>query len=218
METNLITKVKKRIASDEGNAVLLMGLAIFGLILLLGIFFVDVSKNVSVVNSYTQYAQRATQSGLRRQDTVGNLMPEAVEATFLEYLNERDSSERKLAGQTTQFRDGEVISQSGGTAPYRKSCALKYGEDPVMKIKLSTDKDPSKGTQSTTFTYKNGTITPSLAGYYDEFYRNSYRSINLVVEDYGDNYFFSLFGAPCAEFKVTATAVSIYGDGGQTGA
>lgn len=217
MAAKITKRLTKRIKSDEGNAVLLMGLAIFGLVLLLGIFFVDVSKNITIVNSYSQYAQRATQAGLRRQDNVGNLMPEAVKATFDEYLHERNSSSRKLAGQTTTFSDGQNIQQSGGTAPFRRSCSIKYGKDPVMKVRMSTDREPNKGTKSVTFTYRDGVITPPISNYYDDFYRNSYKTIILEVQDYGDNYFFSLFGQPCSEYNVQATGVSIYGDAGQTG-
>lgn len=192
---------KKRSKSDSGNGILIMSLAIFGLILLLGILFIDITKNTWLSNSYTQYAQRAAQNGLKEQNNIGGLTPKAAESVVREYLAERNST----GGQTNE------------TVPFRYNCANKYGDDPEITVEFSTTRD-NKGKQFTsTFKYKDGQFSPPIDGNYPEFYRNSYKTIKIKVKDYGDNSFKSMFGEPCSVYTIQASAIAIDANAGDTG-
>lgn len=187
-----------RIREDRGNATIILGLALFGLILLISTFMVDVSKNTWLQSTYSQMATRAAQNGLKEQNNIGGLTPYAAQASVREYLAERNST----GGQTAE------------TVPFRNNCKNKYGVNPTITVEFSTGR---KGAATETFKYNNGVFTPSLESRASSFYRTKFRKIQITVNDYGDNYFFSLFGQQCQMYKVTASAISIDADAGQTG-
>lgn len=215
----MVTKIKKRLKSNRGNAILIMGLAIFGLILLMSIFFVDLSKNIYVRNNYTQMAQRATQTALKQQNSIGGLTPKAAEAVIKEYLEER---EPKQLCSSTQGGSGQVPCQTVETKAFRSICEDKFPNYPEIEVSFSTERDnkdkSSEGDSfGVTFTSKGKTIPEVTEAQKRLFYRNQYRTIRVKVKDFGDNYFFSMFGKQCTVYNVQTSAISIDANAGDTG-
>lgn len=203
-------RLKERLKSDGGNAVLIMSLAIFGLILLIAVFLVDASKNVQLQNTYTQMAQRATQIGLKKQNYIGGLSPESVDAVINEYLEERDP---------TQMCDGKAC-QTNETKAFRAVCDEAYPQYPEIKISYSTQRNNStsqgnKGfNPDLVFTYSNGVLdkNPYSSEYSNLFSSLGLKVIKVEVTDVGDNYFSSLFGKQCSIYKTETSAIAINAD------
>lgn len=215
----MVNRFKERLKSNRGNAILIMGLAIFGLILLMAIFFVDVSKNIYISNNYTQMAQRATQTALKQQNSIGGLTPQAATAVINEYLEER---EPKTKCASTDGSGNTVACQTVETKAFRTLCAKKYPNYPEIEVAFSTARNNKGKTSSTdnfgvTLSYKNGSIPEFSPAQKRLFYRNQYKTIRVKVKDYGDNYFFSMFGRGCEVYNIQTSAIAMDATAGDTG-
>ena len=162
----MVNRFKERLKSNRGNAILIMGLAIFGLILLMAIFFVDVSKNIYIGNT--------------------------------------------------------VACQTVETKAFRTLCAKKYPNYPEIEVSFSTARDNKGKTPSTdnfgvTLSYKNGSIPEFSEAQKRLFYRNQYKTIRVKIKDYGDNYFFSMFGRECEVYNIQTSAIAMDATAGNTG-
>lgn len=210
-----MNKLKLQLKSDKGNAVLIMSLAIFGLILLIAMFMVDANKNVYMQNNYTQMAQRATQSGLTKQNSVGGLTSSAITSVVDEYLNERnpgrDPIKMKSCGPSTAKNQ---YCQTNETTSFRSTCSAHkdFKNYPIMKISFS-DKPKPKANEWQYSVSRSGTGASGIpANAQAAFAARNFKSIKLEVQDFGDNYFASIFGNPCQKYNITATSTTISAD------
>lgn len=78
-------KILKRIKNDKANAVIVLGLMLIAASLLVGGMLLDLSKAYQFKASYTEAAQKATQSGIRIQSTEGYLTYQSVLETIRVY-------------------------------------------------------------------------------------------------------------------------------------
>lgn len=197
-----------RIKSDFAGGVTIFALTVFVVILAVSIFFIDVSKNSYLTSNYFQMTQRAAQNGLKDQNSIGGLTPKAAESVVREYLAERNADQKLANGS---------YANTVETGAFRRMCQSKYPTLPKITVEFSTQRNNKGQKFSSTFVYENGQWTPPITGDYPAFYRQSYRTIKVNVEDFGDNYFFSIFGRPCEKFNIESSAIAIDADAGDTG-
>lgn len=204
------TKMRKRFNSNTGGGITIFSLAIFMMILLLGIFIIDMTKNSYVSQNYYAMTQRSAQKGLTQQNSIGGLTVASVSSIVNEYLEESRGT-----GTDT---DPSVVGTSE-TSAFRTNCQKKYPEYPKITIDFSTERTTNIAEEdfSSKYVYSSGAFAPSLTDNNPLFYQKSYRTIRVVIEDISDNYFFSMFGRPCSIYTTQATAVAIDADAGITG-
>lgn len=222
----MLNRFNQRVKSDKGNAVLIMGLAIFGLILFLSVFIVDLAKNRYMQTNYTQMAQRAAQTGLKEQNSIGGLTPDAAKTVIYEYLEERNPNKKCT---NANGMPGESICQTSETQAFRSLCGGNYKDYPKITVSFSKvrNKNNNKPNETDPIAVadisvdKNGNtnvnninISPN-----DEkkLRRGDYKVITIKAKDFGDNYFYSMFGRQCNVFTTQATAIAIDADAGDTG-
>ena len=58
--------IKRRIQSEDGKAITIMGISLIVLVLLMGIFIVDFSKAVYIKNLYSSFALKAAQTAVKK--------------------------------------------------------------------------------------------------------------------------------------------------------
>lgn len=176
----------KRLKIDKGESVTIMGLASLGLLLFIGVFIVDFAKTLYIKNLYTSFAQKATQTAIKAQDAIGGLKPESAEVAVQEYMTQRTGG-----------------GNTGDTQAHRSNCELA-GNYP--KIQITYDNKRIGGSSSPIYS-SDGGAKPSVhdAG---NFYKQQYKTIQLDIVDVTDNYFYGIFGVPCAEVNVYSSAIS----------
>lgn len=174
------------IKSDRGEGVTIMGLASLLLLLLLSIFIVDFTKTMYIKNLYTSFAQKAAQTAIKSQDAIGGLLPTSANSIVTEYMTQRSGG-----GNTADAQS------------HRSSCEIN-GNYP--RITISYDNSRQVGSSSVSYSSTNGQIPHLLDA--NQFYKKQYNTIQIDVVDVTDNYFFGIFGQPCAEVNVTASAIT----------
>lgn len=182
---------KKRIQSDNGAYVTIIGIAVIVLILLMAIFIVDASKNLYIKNQYYQAAQRATQTAIKDQDMIGGLKKSAMNHLIDEY---------KI--QTGRAKDDTGASLETGA--FRGSCS--NGKDyPKIKIYYDNKKRDNRG-GTLIYTSVGFSKMPINAQDEAKFRTNQYNTIGIEVEDVAQNFFLGMFGNNCSVIKTKASA------------
>lgn len=178
--------MKKRLNEEKAGTVTILGMSIIILSLLIGVFVADFIKALYIKNLYNSFAQKAAQTAIKQQDSIGGLKPESAQAFVVEYMTQRGGG-----------------GNTGDTQAHRTHCELT-GNYP--KIKLQYDTTRQIGANSPVFSSDNGNV-PSMPSAFN-FYQNQYRVIQAEITDVTDNYFFSIFGEPCAEIHITVSAIA----------
>lgn len=83
----MLNKFFKRIKEDNGNAILILGIALIIAGLLIGGMMLDISKSYQLKASYINAAKKATQAGIMKQNTSGGLTKYAAAETVRVYEN-----------------------------------------------------------------------------------------------------------------------------------
>ena len=189
--------MKNRLKRDSANSIVIMGMAIFLLILLLSIFAIDYTKSVYMKNAYQTMAQNATATAIKEQNTTGGLKHTAVQAAIEEYMRQRSPEAAGGLGtkETESFRTNECLQ--GTSYPH---------------IEIQFDNGRTVGTRwvSPVYVSENGQI-PNVP--VAEFADNKYKVINMRVTDVADNYFWGMFTGRCYnEVTVETSSVIINAD------
>lgn len=178
----------KKIKSNKGSTTTILGLAIIMLVLLMGVFMIDVSKNLYIKNIYYKSAQRAAEVAIKSQNVIGGLAGESGNAAIREYMTQRNGGK-----------------QTAETSSHRQTCELS-GSYP--KITIRYDKTRNFDVNSTiSYTSNSGNQIAEL-NKNPQFFKTQYKVIDIEVTDVVDNYFMSIFGKPCQEVTVRASSIS----------
>lgn len=180
--------LKKRIKSNNGSTTTILGLAIIMLVLLMGVFMIDVSKNLYIKNIYYKSAQRAAEVAIKSQNVIGGLAGESGNAAIREYMTQRNGGK-----------------QTAETSSHRQSCEVN-GQYP--KITIRYDKTRAFDNNSTVLFNSTGGQPIAELNKNPKFLKNQYKVIDVEVTDIVDNYFMSIFGKPCQEVTVRASSIS----------
>lgn len=185
--------MRRKINSDSGAGMTVFGIAILMLILLLGIFIVDVGKNIYIKNQYVLAAQRATQTAVKDQDIIGGLRLASANTVINEY----------------KIQTGKAIDSGRGTlggSVYRGRCSEIKGKSyPIMEIYYDGARATKGGTHKfTSRNFRNMNITR-----FDEsnFRAHGYSVVGVKVTDVIGNHFLSMFGMPCSEVVISSSAI-----------
>lgn len=198
-------RIKERASSDRGNAVLLWTLAIFVLMAIMSCFIIDFSQMRGLSRTYNDIAQRATQTSLKEQNSIGGLTPMAAQKVVDEYLTQRNGTD----GSTMGYQITRRVA----------NCEAKYPDLPEITVEFSTERDNRGGGFDSKFVYRNGEwqgANPNT-GSYPQFFQNQYRTVKVNVKDFGGNFFMGLIGRPCSVHEIQTSAISIDADAGSTG-
>lgn len=208
-------RVEKRLKSDSGAAVTILGLALTALILLMACFMIDFVKNGQIKNDYTGAAQRATQAALINQNGVGGLTSiDSANSLIKEYM---------LETRGYAFNDDKRMinqKQTTDTGAFRNTGCSMDSENsyPIIKIFYDTGRHNAsylKEHQSEFphFTSVHGARITSNS---DEttFDTHKYRTITAFVTDVSDNYFFGMFskGQACQVYNINVSSMATKSD------
>lgn len=177
----------KKFKSNNGNSVFILGMSLIALVLLLGIFIVDVGKAMYVKNLYSSYARKAVQLGVKYQDSIGGLKPESAEAVIREYYTQKTANGRNNTNESV----------------YSTHCSRLAG---YPKIRIKYDNKRAKDASSAIYSSENYRA-PYIADR-NSFFRKQYNTIEVEIIDVTDNYFFSMFGVPCAKMNIKASGIA----------
>lgn len=83
----MFKKITKRTKEDKGNAVIILGIMLIMASLLVGGIILDISNAYQLKHSYINAARKATQSGMRYQNSQGYLTGKAAAETIRVYEN-----------------------------------------------------------------------------------------------------------------------------------
>ena len=89
MKKNILLK---KIRSDDGESVTIFGMGLMLLVILLGVFMIDIGKNVYFRQVQYRNTQTAAQTAIKNQNSVGGLEIEAVNSAIKEYTTLRNGN------------------------------------------------------------------------------------------------------------------------------
>lgn len=175
---NKVRPYKARLNSDKGGAVTILSLGLILLIIVMGAFMIDYTKNISIKDTYHSYAQYAVQTAIQEQDFTGGLSPNAANVALNEYLRLREQPE------TNMFRN-----RCGGSYP---------------RVEIAFDNEIQKGISNNSVIYNSsGSLMSGLPAY---FQGTQYKVITMRVVDVSDNMVMGVFNLPCQVYTVSASA------------
>lgn len=199
-----IKKIRNNLKSDNGATVTVMGMVMIMSVLLLGIFMIDISKNLYIKQVQLSSTQKAAQTAIKEQNAVGGLKITAVNRAIREY--------------NTQRKGGLVGSKD--TLAHRTKCQTR-GNYPKIKVTFDTKRRLETGDAiqidgqeiQQSFTSSNGSELYFSKLQEEMFNRlalekSQYKVVNVEVIDVADNYMMAIFGLPCSELTTTASAIS----------
>lgn len=190
MKKNILCK---KIRSDDGASVTIFGIGLFLVVVLMGIFMIDIGKNVYFRQTQYRNTQSAAQTAIKSQNSIGGLKIEAVNAGIKEYMTLR-------AGK-----------DSSTNSAFQSRCQVR-GSYPQIKILL--DEKRGVGNQSRLkYSTTNGKLisfTVSNKSEFNNVIRNygQMKVIDIEVTDVVDNYMMGMIGMPCSEITTRASAIS----------
>ncbi len=207
----MIKKLKSRLRSDRGNAILILGLAILVIIALVTGLMADVAKSVQARHEYSSLAQKAALNGLKEQNSRGGMNYKAIESTVREYMKLRDG-EYKVGDQVADTCKTEKGPCQVATAPLRAMCSANpdFAAYPVITLSFSEEGKHIDGWNGTStekkITYSNGQYSVDPSTLAREFNTKNFKKITIDVKEVSDNYFLSMFGRPCQTYSIKETA------------
>ena len=78
----MFRKIKDKTKNDDGNPMFVLGLMLIAVSLLVGGVMLDITKAYQFKTSYVEAAKKATQAGIRIQDSEGYLTSESIVETI----------------------------------------------------------------------------------------------------------------------------------------
>lgn len=182
-----MSRFLRRTKENKAHAITIMGLFMILLIILLGVFIVDFTKNFHFKQTFNSAAQAAAKTAIKSQNLTGGLSHSAVGKAIDEYRSQR----------TGRDASGEIRA-------HQTKC-MKAGY-PIIEIRMDTERRLGGGT----LIYKSvGFSKPaplnSLSSL--QFDRQKYTTIEITVTDVIDNYFMGAIGMPCSYVSTRSSAI-----------
>lgn len=113
----MFTKLRNKTKSDEGNPIFILGIILIAVSLLVGGIMLDLTKAYQFKSSYIEAAKKATQAGIRIQDSEGNLTTGAIVETIRVYETISRPSVMKVSKDSYMSRCQVGGKKSGVYAP-----------------------------------------------------------------------------------------------------
>lgn len=178
--------MKERIKKDKGNSVIVLGIFVVGMILISAVLIVDLGKSMYIKNLYSSFARKAVQTAVKEQDHVGGLKPESASKMISEYMIQRNGN--------VNTRDAQSHFSTCDT----------LGKYPIVEITY----DSKRQKDAVSVTYESISGAEPYIPKKNDFFKNSYNTIEVNITDVTDNYFFGIFGKPCAEIHLRASGIT----------
>ena len=190
MKKNILLK---KIRSNDGASVTIFGIGLFLVVVLMGIFMIDIGKNVYFRQTQYRNTQNAAQTAIKTQNSIGGLKMQAVNSAIKEYMT---------------LRNGEGGSTNSA---FQSRCQIE-GDYPRITILL--DEKRGAGNKSRLKYYSTNGNTLTFGVYNLSEYNNVVRNygqmkvLDIEVTDVVDNYMMGMIGMPCSEITTRASAIS----------
>lgn len=190
MKKNILLK---KIRSNDGASVTIFGMGLFLVVVLMGIFMIDIGKNVYYRQTQYRNTQNAAQTAIKTQNSIGGLKIQAVNSAIKEYMTLRSGED----GSTNSAFSSRC--QIGGSYP---------------RITILLDEKRGAGNESRLKYYSsNGSpmsFTVANLSEFNNVVRNygQMKVIDIEVTDVVDNYMMGMIGMPCSEITTRASAIS----------
>lgn len=119
----MIKKIIKRFKDDNGNPVYVLGIALLAATLMVGGMMLDITKAYQFKSAYTDSAKKATQAGIRIQNSRGHLTTSSIVETVRVYEIIARPSVMKVSDDAYFSRCG-VQNSGSGAAPRNMKVVL----------------------------------------------------------------------------------------------
>lgn len=190
MKKNILLK---KIRSNDGASVTIFGMGLFLVVVLMGIFMIDIGKNVYFRQTQYRNTQNAAQTAIKTQNSIGGLKMEAANSAIKEYMTLRNGG----GGSTN--------------SAFQSRCRI---EGYYPRITILLDEKRGAGNQSRLKYYSTNGNTLTFRVYNLSEYNNVVRNygqmkvLDIEVTDVVDNYMMGMIGMPCSEITTRASAIS----------
>lgn len=190
-------KMYKRIKKDGAAGITFYGIFAILIIMLLGIWIVDINKNLMVSKQYQMAAQRAVQTAVKDQDKIGGISPDAINTVINEYMVQTNPS----VDPTKPSGEKQVFSQA-----CRDSSG---GKLPKITVYFDTRRDKRAGEDNFETSYQSRNYqSVEVESLREEFRRKNYQVVAVRVEDAVQDFFSGMFGPGCQKITVDASAIT----------
>lgn len=211
--------LKKRLHSDSGGAMSIFMIAGVFLVLFVGMFIIDITKNRYMKNFYDNATQRATTVAVKEQNTVGGLTAKSVKKFIVEYYGLRGTPVFEPSVSSSLS-----TQESYGTSDSKAFRPLGCDVD-TPKIKIKFDKGrrigsdeslvleipPIKQTGYQNLQVIHNGVQKSLNDKSLErlISQGQYKVLSAEVEDTSGNFILGLAGQKCSHFVSIKSANTI---------
>lgn len=211
--------LKKRLHSDSGGAMSIFMIAGVFLVLILGMFIIDITKNRYMKNFYDNATQRATTVAVKEQNTVGGLTTKSVKKFIVEYYGLRGTPVFEPSVSSSLS-----TKESYGTSDSKAFRPLGCDVDtPKIKIKFDTGRGigskenlvlevpPIKQTGYQNLQVRHNGVLKNLNDKSLErlISQGQYKVLSAEVEDTSGNFILGLVGQKCSHFVSVKSANTI---------
>lgn len=190
MKKNILLK---KIRSNDGASVTIFGMGLFLVVVLMGIFMIDIGKNVYFRQTQYRNTQNAAQTAIKTQNSIGGLKIEAVNSAIKEYMTLRGG------------KDGSTNSA------FQSRCQIS-GSYPQITILLDEKRGAGNKSRLKYYSSNGSTMSFTVANLseFNNVVRNygQMKVIDIEVTDVVDNYMMGMIGMPCSEITTRASAIS----------
>ena len=195
--------LKKRLHSDSGGAMTIFMIAGVFLVLVLGMFIIDITKNRYMKNFYDNATQRATTVAVKEQNTVGGLTAKSVKKFIVEYYGLRGTPVFEPS-VSSPLSTNESYGTSDSKA-FDKGRRIGSDESLVLEV------PPIKQTGYQNLQVIHNGVQKSLNDKSLErlISQGQYKVLSAEVEDTSGNFFLGLAGERCSHFVSVKSANTI---------
>lgn len=185
---------KKRLKDESSASLTYIGICAIVLLIFLGIFLVDITKDVYIVRQYQVAAQKATQVGIKEQNAYGGLKPSAAQKALDEYKIQ------------TSLKDSDQYKVGRNIGAFSKNCRPQ-GDYPKVVVYFDTGRHGRGGKVE----FSSNKFSQMPKGSEQEFIRKNYRILGMEVVDAVDNMFTGIFTynkGSCKEIHLSASSIA----------
>lgn len=194
----MINRVKNNIKSEFGGTTMIYMFLLLFIVCLMSIFIFDYNKMQMMEHRYRDMAQRATQVGIKQQNSIGGLDLNSVNAVIGEYIRQRNFAE----GQATRMTE----SSTKETSSWRGRCDVD-GKYP--KIEITYDTGRRLGAKATKVYTSVGGHKISISDSERRMFNNrKYNVVQVKIKDVTSNTMLGMLGKPCTEFNIITSAIT----------
>lgn len=203
---DILLKLKQRLKDQSGGATIILGFALFVLLVFMAGFFIDFAKNVQIRNSYVDAGQRSTQAALIYQNDVGGLTKDSANGLINEYMLQTrgHTNTENTDVNTKDLNNAEANpAQTRDTSHYMGNCNAN-NMYPIITLRYTTGGSNPTATSQSVTSYGGRNISQNVV---NDGTANNYNTIQADITDVSSNFFLGMVGLHhCQTYHVGVSA------------